>query len=69
MYDNCNLISLLSLNQESMQALINMRRTAKEKELEALLASENDSCSCFIEVYIYIYIFCLLCYLPNVFEK
>ena len=50
-YEDCNLISLLSLNQESMQALINMRRTAKEKELEALLSGENDSCSCFVEVY------------------
>ncbi|KAM0954426.1 putative peptide chain release factor class I, peptide chain release factor 2 [Dioscorea sansibarensis] len=38
------------LELESMQALINMRRTAKEKELEALLSGENDSCSCFVEV-------------------
>ncbi|XP_064946301.1 peptide chain release factor PrfB2, chloroplastic-like isoform X2 [Musa acuminata AAA Group] len=36
--------------QESMKALVNMRRTAKEKELEALLSGDNDSCSCFIEV-------------------
>lgn len=27
-----------------------MRRNSKEKELEALLAGENDSCSCYIEV-------------------
>jgi len=27
-----------------------MRRDAKEKELEALLAGEQDSCSCYIEV-------------------
>ncbi|KAJ0979861.1 hypothetical protein J5N97_015335 [Dioscorea zingiberensis] len=38
------------LESESMKALLNMRRTAKEKELEALLAGDNDSCSCFIEV-------------------
>lgn len=33
-----------------MKALIQMRRSVKEKELEALLAGEHDSCSCFIEV-------------------
>eukprot|EP00268_Persea_americana_P055642 TRINITY_DN6484_c0_g1_i9.p2 TRINITY_DN6484_c0_g1~~TRINITY_DN6484_c0_g1_i9.p2 ORF type:complete len:181 (-),score=44.35 TRINITY_DN6484_c0_g1_i9:1911-2453(-) len=33
-----------------MKALLRMRRIAKEKELEALLAGEHDSCSCFIEV-------------------
>jgi hypothetical protein len=33
-----------------MKALLNMRRKAKEKELEALLAEEQDSCSCYIEV-------------------
>ncbi|URD84593.1 peptide chain release factor 2 [Musa troglodytarum] len=38
------------LEWESMKALVNMRRTAKEKELEALLSGDNDSCSCFIEV-------------------
>jgi len=27
-----------------------MRRNAKEKELEALLSGEQDSCSCYIEV-------------------
>lgn len=27
-----------------------MRRVSKEKEIEALLSGENDSCSCFIEV-------------------
>jgi len=30
--------------------LVNMRRDAKGKELEALLAGEQDSCSCYIEV-------------------
>ncbi|PIA54477.1 hypothetical protein AQUCO_00900788v1 [Aquilegia coerulea] len=38
------------LELESMKALLKMRRTAKEKELEALLSGEQDSCSCFIEV-------------------
>ncbi|ONK67582.1 uncharacterized protein A4U43_C05F1530 [Asparagus officinalis] len=38
------------LESESMKALLEMRRNAKEKELEALLAGDNDSCSCFIEV-------------------
>ncbi|XXG84422.1 hypothetical protein AAC387_Pa10g1938 [Persea americana] len=38
------------LESESMKALLRMRRIAKEKELEALLAGEHDSCSCFIEV-------------------
>lgn len=33
-----------------MQALLRMRRFSKEKELEALLAGEHDSCSCFVEV-------------------
>lgn len=33
-----------------MKVLLNMRRDAKEKELEALLAGEQDSCSCYIEV-------------------
>ncbi|GAB4855646.1 Peptide chain release factor PrfB2, chloroplastic [Ancistrocladus abbreviatus] len=36
--------------QETMKALLRMRRDAKEKELEALLAGEHDSCSCFMEV-------------------
>lgn len=36
--------------QESLRALLNMRRNVKEKELEALLAGEQDSCSCYIEV-------------------
>ncbi|TVU47329.1 hypothetical protein EJB05_06925 [Eragrostis curvula] len=39
------------LEAESMKALVDMRRSAKEKELNALLSGENDSCSCFIEVY------------------
>lgn len=33
-----------------MKALVRMRRIAKEKELEALLAGEHDSYPCFIEV-------------------
>lgn len=33
-----------------MKALLNMRVNAKEKELEALLADEQDSRSCYIEV-------------------
>ncbi|KAL7237657.1 hypothetical protein ACSBR2_003876 [Camellia fascicularis] len=36
--------------QESFKALIEMRRNAKEKELEALLSGDNDIYSCFIEV-------------------
>ncbi|THF95251.1 hypothetical protein TEA_009888 [Camellia sinensis var. sinensis] len=35
---------------ESFKALIEMRRSAKEKELEALLSGDNDIYSCFIEV-------------------
>ncbi|XP_022931672.1 peptide chain release factor PrfB2, chloroplastic [Cucurbita moschata] len=38
------------LESESLNALLSMRRNSKEKELEALLAGENDSCSCYIEV-------------------
>ncbi|KAK8698042.1 hypothetical protein V6N13_114174 [Hibiscus sabdariffa] len=38
------------LESESMKALLRMRRDSKDKELEALLAGENDSCSCYIEV-------------------
>ncbi|OVA02541.1 Peptide chain release factor class I/class II [Macleaya cordata] len=38
------------LESESMKALLKMRRTAKEKELKALLAGDQDPCSCFIEV-------------------
>ena len=38
------------LESESLKALRDMRKNAKEKELEALLAGEQDSCSCFIEV-------------------
>lgn len=33
-----------------MNALLNMRKDSKEKELEAMLAGEHDPCSCFIEV-------------------
>ncbi|XP_031499032.1 peptide chain release factor PrfB2, chloroplastic [Nymphaea colorata] len=38
------------LEEEYLKALHRMRKNAKEKELEALLAGEHDSCSCFIEV-------------------
>ncbi|KAJ1297485.1 hypothetical protein BS78_01G380000 [Paspalum vaginatum] len=38
------------LETESMGDLADMRRNAKEKELNALLSGDNDSCSCFIEV-------------------
>ncbi|CAD6242032.1 unnamed protein product [Miscanthus lutarioriparius] len=38
------------LEMESMRALADMRRSAKEKELNALLSGDSDSCSCFIEV-------------------
>ncbi|KAL6644940.1 hypothetical protein ACP70R_016548 [Stipagrostis hirtigluma subsp. patula] len=38
------------LEMETMTALADMRRSAKEKELNALLSGDNDSCSCFIEV-------------------
>ncbi|CAO2836598.1 unnamed protein product [Amaranthus hypochondriacus] len=33
-----------------MNALLNMRKDSKEKEMEAMLAGEHDPCSCFIEV-------------------
>ncbi|XP_031376871.1 peptide chain release factor PrfB2, chloroplastic isoform X2 [Punica granatum] len=38
------------LELESLNALVRMRRISKEKELEALLAGEQDPCSCYIEV-------------------
>ncbi|XP_026457461.1 peptide chain release factor PrfB2, chloroplastic-like isoform X2 [Papaver somniferum] len=38
------------LELESLKALLKMRRSAKEKELKAMLAGEHDPCSCFIEV-------------------
>ncbi|KAL6548847.1 Peptide chain release factor PrfB2, chloroplastic [Orobanche hederae] len=38
------------LESESLKALLELRRHIREKELEALLAGEHDSCSCFIEV-------------------
>ncbi|KAF7811038.1 peptide chain release factor PrfB2, chloroplastic [Senna tora] len=38
------------LESESVKALLNMRRNSKEKELEALLAGEQDLYSCYIEV-------------------
>lgn len=33
-----------------MNALLSLRSSIKEKEIEALLAGEHDPCSCFIEV-------------------
>ncbi|GAV89237.1 RF-1 domain-containing protein/PCRF domain-containing protein [Cephalotus follicularis] len=36
--------------QESLKALLRMRRDSKAKELEALLTGEQDSFSCYIEV-------------------
>lgn len=38
------------LESDSLNDLLTLRRSIKEKELEALLAGEHDSCSCFIEV-------------------
>ncbi|KAK1434475.1 hypothetical protein QVD17_00218 [Tagetes erecta] len=38
------------LELESVKALLRMRQSVKEKEHEALLAGEHDSCSCYIEV-------------------
>ena len=38
------------LDSESLNTLVSMRRNSKEKELEALLAGQNDSCSYYIEV-------------------
>ncbi|KAF0906020.1 hypothetical protein E2562_009037 [Oryza meyeriana var. granulata] len=38
------------LETETMRALAEMRRSAKEKELNALLSGDNETCSCFIEV-------------------
>ncbi|XP_062081854.1 peptide chain release factor PrfB2, chloroplastic [Humulus lupulus] len=38
------------LESESLKALLRMRRISKEKELEALLAGEQDPCSCYMEV-------------------
>ncbi|CAL1383951.1 unnamed protein product [Linum trigynum] len=38
------------LELESLKAMLEMRRNSKEKELEALLYAEHDSCSCYIEV-------------------
>ncbi|KVI11013.1 Double-stranded RNA-binding-like domain-containing protein [Cynara cardunculus var. scolymus] len=38
------------LELESVKALLKMRQSLKEKELEALLAGEHDSCSCYMEV-------------------
>ncbi|KAM6578653.1 hypothetical protein CsatB_030490 [Cannabis sativa] len=38
------------LESESLKALLKMRRISKEKELEALLAGEQDPCSCYMEV-------------------
>ncbi|CAH9125134.1 unnamed protein product [Cuscuta epithymum] len=38
------------LQLESLTALTKIRRRLKEKELEALLSGDHDSCSCYIEV-------------------
>lgn len=38
------------LELESLKALLTMRRSSKERELEALLSGEQDPCSCYIEV-------------------
>ncbi|EPS73297.1 hypothetical protein M569_01460, partial [Genlisea aurea] len=38
------------LEVEAMDALLTLRKLLKEKELEALLATDQDRCSCFIEV-------------------
>ncbi|XP_047330638.1 peptide chain release factor PrfB2, chloroplastic [Impatiens glandulifera] len=38
------------LESEALKALLDMRRYSLEKELEALLAGDQDPCSCFIEV-------------------
>lgn len=46
-FNTCQLSFLL---QESLKALLKMRRKSKEKELEALLSGEQDPCSCYIEV-------------------
>ncbi|KAB1224778.1 Peptide chain release factor 2 [Morella rubra] len=37
------------MESESLKALLRMRRNSKEKELQALLSGELDSCSCYIE--------------------
>ncbi|GLT77783.1 hypothetical protein SLA2020_493410 [Shorea laevis] len=38
------------MESESLKALLRMRTSSKEKELQAMLAGEQDSCSCYIEV-------------------
>lgn len=38
-----------------MEALRTLRTHIKEKELEALLAGDQDRCSCFIEVNLHIH--------------
>ncbi|KAG7969380.1 hypothetical protein I3843_07G028800 [Carya illinoinensis] len=38
------------MESESLKALLRMRRNSKEKELQAMLSGEQDSCSCYIEV-------------------
>ncbi|CAN1219545.1 Peptide chain release factor PrfB2, chloroplastic [Linum perenne] len=38
------------LESESLNALLEMRRSSNEKELEALLSGEHDPCPCYIEV-------------------
>lgn len=38
------------IESDCISSLIQLRRKLKEKELEALLSGDNDSCSCYIEV-------------------
>ncbi|KAM3752381.1 hypothetical protein ACB098_03G014200 [Castanea mollissima] len=40
----------VELESESLKALHRMRKNSKEKELQAMLAGEQDPCSCYIEV-------------------
>ncbi|KAF4374144.1 hypothetical protein F8388_012129 [Cannabis sativa] len=40
---------LLNLNSPIIKPLLKMRRISKEKELETLLAVEQDPCSCYME--------------------
>jgi hypothetical protein len=42
-----------SFLQEMLKALLQMRRNSNEKEQEALLSGEQDSCPCYIEVHLY----------------
>ncbi|KAJ8771831.1 hypothetical protein K2173_027008 [Erythroxylum novogranatense] len=40
----------IDVESESLKALLQMRINIKEKELEALLSGEHDTCCCYIEV-------------------